>query len=369
MYDVIIVGAGPSGASSALFLARNGIEVLIIEKKKLPRYKVCAGGTSKVTFDILDVPPDTFNALEIERLKIIYRGEEREYNIPADSIFTVNRRDFDYKLTMLACQNGARLVEEEEVIKIEEEERVITLETKLGHRFKTRYLIGADGVGSRVARSIGSNFRYPIPLAIQKDIPYGDPEPTISLFIGLVPMGYGWIFPKNGMVSIGLGAYKFPPKEMPNVLSSIIKDFDHKDIPLLAHPIPFYRGKRRLARGNILLVGDSAHIIDPFNGEGIRNGIKSAKVAEEVIIEAIKKNKNLESYTEKIYKLLARELFISWIMSGIFYRFQERIFSLMDRFDMGYILANLLNEKVSYSTLFRKITRIIPSLLIQRESV
>lgn len=364
MHDVIVAGSGPSGASSALFLAREGIDVLIIEKKRLPRYKVCAGGTSKVTFDILGVPPKYFDAFDIERLKIVYRGEEKEYSIPVGSIFTVNRRDFDYKLTILACQSGAKLIEEEEVVKIEDEGKSITVETNLGHRFKARYLIGADGIGSRIARFIGSDFRYLIPLAIQKDIPCINPDPTIYLFMGLVPMGYGWIFPKNGMISVGLGAYKFPPKELPKVLSGILRDFKHQNIPLLAHPIPFYRGKRRLARGNILLVGDSAHIADPFSGEGIRNGVKSAKVAEEVIIEAIKKNKNLEYYTEKIYRLLARELFISWIMSGIFYRFQGKIFSLMDRFDMGYILSNLLNEKISYSGLFKRIIKTIPRLLM-----
>ncbi|HOL55477.1 MAG TPA: hypothetical protein PK699_06210, partial [bacterium] len=107
------------------------------------------------------------------------------------------------------------------------------------------------------------------------------------------------------------------------------------------------------------LVGDSAHITDPFSGEGIRNGIKSAKVVEEVILEAIKKNKTLESYTEKLYSLFARELFLSWIMSGVFYKFQNRIFSLMDRFNMGYVLANLLNERTSYSELFKKIIKSI----------
>lgn len=359
MHDVIVIGAGPSGASSALFLARKGIDVLIIEKKKLPRYKLCAGGTSKVIFDILDVPPDFFNAFSIEKLRVVYRGEEKEYSIPPDSIFTLRREEFDYKLTMLACQHGASLVDGEKVTGIEEDKRAITLETDLGHRFKTRYLIGADGVGSKVARFIGSNFKYPVPLAIQKDIPYENPDPTISLFMGLVPMGYGWIFPKDGMVSAGLGAYKFPPREMPKVLSSILNNFNHKNIPLLAHPISFYRGKIRLARGNVSLVGDSAHIVDPFSGEGIRNGIKSAKVVEEVILEAIKKNKTLESYTEKLYSLFARELFLSWIMSGVFYKFQNRIFSLMDRFNMGYVLANLLNERTSYSELFKKIIKSI----------
>lgn len=366
MYDIIVVGAGPSGASSALFLARKGISVLIIEKKKLPRYKVCAGGTSKFTFDILDVSPTFFDALSIERLKIIYKNKEKGYEIPPNTIFTFHRGDFDYKLTILACENGAELVDGEEVISIEEENKSIILTTDLGHRFKTRYLIGADGVGSKVARFIGSDFNYKLPLAIQKDIPYENPVPTISLFIGLVPMGYGWIFPKKRFLSIGLGAYKFSLREMPKILSNILVGFNHDNLPLLAHPIPFYRGKRRLAKNNILLVGDSAHITDPFSGEGIRNGIKSARVAEEVIVDAMKKNKSLESYTEKLYTLLGRELFLSWIISGIFYKFQDKMFNLMDRFNMGFILSNLLNENISYSDLVKRIVRTIPSFLLQK---
>lgn len=359
MYDVIVVGAGPSGSSSALFLARRGLDVLIIERKRLPRYKVCAGGTSRYTFELLDVPPAYFDAFNIEKIRVIYKDREREYRIPSNSIFTLHRDQFDYKLTQLACQNGAKLVEGEEVIEIEEDS-CLTVKTNLGHIFKTRYLIGADGIGSKVARFVGSNFRYRVPLAIQKDIPYKTPEPTISLFMGLVPMGYGWIFPKNNLVSVGLGAYAFSPREMPKLLSPILRDFDHRNIPLLAHPISFYRGKRRLATEKIILVGDSAHITDPFSGEGIRNGIKSAKIAEETIGECIRRNRSLDVYTDRLYKIMARELFFAWIISGIFYKFQDKIFNLMDRFDMGAILSNLLNEKTSYSQILKRLVRAIP---------
>ncbi|MBC7320515.1 NAD(P)/FAD-dependent oxidoreductase [bacterium] len=357
MHDVIVVGAGPSGSSSALFLARRGLDVLIIEKKRLPRYKVCAGGTSRYIFELLGVPPSYFDAFNIEKLKVCYEDRVREYSIPGNSIFTLHRDRFDYKLTKLACQNGAKLIDGEEVIEIEEENNSLTVKTNLGHKFKTRYLIGADGVGSKIARFIGSKFRYRIPLAIQKDIPYKDPEPTISLFMGLVPMGYGWIFPKDDTLSIGIGAYSFSPRRMPQVLSKLLKDFDRKDIPILAHPIAFYRGKKRLATKNVILVGDSAHIADPFSGEGIRNGIKSAKIAEETITECIKKNKPLSFYTERLYNAMARELFLAWMMSGIFYKFQGRIFNLMDRFDMGTILSNLLNEKISYLQILKKLLK------------
>ncbi|MGC8971685.1 MAG: NAD(P)/FAD-dependent oxidoreductase [bacterium] len=359
MHDVIVVGAGPSGSSSALFLARKGLYVLIIEKKRLPRYKVCAGGTPRYTFELLDVPPVYFDAFNIEKLRVVYKDRKKEYRIPSNSIFTLYRDQFDYKLTQLACQSGASLIEEEDVIGIEEDS-YLTVKTNLGHVFKTRYLIGADGVGSKVARFIGSNFRYRVPLAIQKDIPYKNPEPTISLFMGLVPMGYGWIFPKSGTVSVGLGAYAFPPREMPKALSLILRDFDHRNVPLLAHPISFYRGKRKLATERIILVGDSAHIADPFSGEGIRNGIKSARIAEETIVECIRRDKPLYIYTERLYKAMAQELFFAWIISGIFYKFQDKIFNLMDRFDMGTILSNLLNEKTSYSQILKKLVRSIP---------
>lgn len=364
MHDVIVVGAGPSGSSSALFLARRGLDVLVIEKKRLPRYKVCAGGTSRYTFELLDVSPSYFDAFNIERLKVCYDDRVREYSIPSNTIFTLHRDLFDYKLTRLACQSGAKLIDGEEVTEIEEDDGSLTVKTNLGHSFKTRYLIGADGVGSKIARFIGCKFRYRIPLAIQKDIPYKDPEPTISLFMGLVPMGYGWIFPKDGTLSIGVGAYAFPPRKMLQVLSKLLKDFDRRDIPLLAHPIPFYRGKKKLSTENIILVGDSARIVDPFSGEGIRNGIKSAKIAEETITECIKKNRPLSVYTERLYGALARELFLAWMTSGVFYKLQHRIFDLMDRFDMGAILSNLLNEKVSYLQILKRLLKVIPSRLL-----
>lgn len=364
MYDVIVVGAGPGGSSSALFLARKGLDVLIIEKKRLPRYKVCAGGTSRYTFELLDVSPSYFDAFSIERLRVCLRDRIREYNIPSETIFTLHRDLFDYKLTQLACKCGAKLAEGEEVIGVEEENDSIIVETNLGHKFKSRYLIGADGIGSKIARFIGSRFNYRLPLAIQKDIPYKNPEPVISLFMGLVPMGYGWIFPKNNILSVGLGAYAFSPRKMPEVLSELLKDFDHRNVPILAHPIAFYRGKRKLAKDRIILVGDSARITDPFSGEGIRSAIKSAKIAEETISECIRKNKSLSNYTERLYRVIARELFLAWMISGIFYKFQNRIFDLMDRFDMGAILSNLLNEKASYSQILKRLLKTIPFRLL-----
>lgn len=358
MYDVIVVGAGPSGASSALFLARKGVNVLILEKKKVPRYKVCAGGTARFTFDLLDVPPKYFDAFQIENLEIIYDNERKTFTVPSDSIFTVLRDQFDYKLTGLACESGANLIDGEEVIGVREDGNSLTVKTNLGHTFTSRYIIGADGVGSIVARFLKEDFRYPMPLAIQKDVPEREPPHTLRLFMGLVPMGYGWIFPKDGRLSIGLGAYKFPPKEMSKILQSILKRFSSNDSRLLAHPIPFYRGRRKIANDRVLLVGDSARLVDPFSGEGIRNGIKSAKIASEVILDALNKKISLQSYQERVYRAMARELFISWIISGIFYRFQRRIYQKLDGYSIGDVLANLLNERTSYSHILRRIFRL-----------
>ncbi|MGB9681642.1 MAG: NAD(P)/FAD-dependent oxidoreductase [bacterium] len=358
MYDVIVVGAGPSGASSALFLARRGVKVLILEKRKLPRYKVCAGGTARFTFDLLDVPPTYFDAFPIGSIEIIYGDDSKTFPVPSNSIFTLLREQFDYKLTRLACKNGASLIDGEEVIGIEKDGDSLTVKTRLGHTFSSRYIVGADGVGSIVARFVGEDFRYPMPLAVQKDVPEKNPLPVLRLVMGLVPMGYGWVFPKSGTLSIGLGAYRFPPREMPKILESIVERFSSGNSSLLAHPIPFYRGRRRIADDNIVLVGDSAKLVDPFSGEGIRNGIKSAKIASEVVLEGLNKKTSLRVYTERVYRAMARELFLSWIISGIFYRFQERIYHRLDRYNMGEVLANLLNERTSYSYLLRRIFRL-----------
>lgn len=358
MYDVIVVGAGPSGASSALFLARRGINVLILEKKKIPRYKVCAGGTSKFTFDLLEVPPEYFNAFQIERLEIIYREETKTFVVPLNSIFTLSRDQFDYKLTKLAYENGATLIDGEKVISIEEDGNNLKVKTNLGHTFSSKYIIGADGVGSVVARFLGEKFNYPMPLGIQKDIGERNLLPILKLFMGLVQMGYGWIFPKYGTLSVGLGAYRFPPKEMVKIIQFILDKFPQNNSQLLAHPIPFYRGKRRIADDKVLLVGDSAKLTDPFSGEGIRNGIKSAKIASEVILEGLNKKTSLKVYTERVYRVMARELFLSWILSGIFYKFQGKIYKRLDRYNIGEILANLTNERINYSYILKRIFKL-----------
>lgn len=288
IYDVIIVGAGPGGATAAYFLGEAGKRVLVLEKETLPRYKPCGGGLSLRMLEAMF--PFTFEPVVESRVKTVTFAlgrREITLSVPAGSVVMVMRDKFD---TYLLARARATVRQGAAVRQVTETMDRVIVETNDGAVFEGRYLIGADGAKSVVARDLGLRRGRLMGAAIEAEAPVS-PEimerfgSEMMLILGEVRYGYLWIFPKADHLSVGIGALHPKPGELQATLSNVMARYGiNIDRTMLrGHPLPLYTHREPISTARALLVGDAASLMDPLTGEGIRLAIKSGRLAAEAI--------------------------------------------------------------------------------------
>lgn len=314
-YDVIVVGSGPAGSSAARRCALKGLETLIIEKEKLPRYKPCGGGITTKTQSMLDFPlTDDLIECECFGLKINYKGYEVEERIDKRVAILTMRDRFDAYLTKKAVEAGAELKENEEVKAVDVKGSGVEVGTDKG-KYKAEVIVGADGVTSRVARHVRPAYRpNELFLAVETEIPEKNIEQSgvMNIYFGgapdLPPLGYGWVFPKREHLSVGIGGrltdFKNPVSSLGRFLKSVGLARKGK---VFAHLLPMGGYKRKLCSDRILLVGDAAGFVDPINGEGIYYAVASGIKAAEVIDGAHKDDNFSEDRLMEYQNICRRE--------------------------------------------------------------
>ncbi len=341
MYDVIVVGGGPAGASAAYFLHKAGARVLVIEKEKMPRYKVCAGGLPISAIGAFPFDFERVIEQKINRATFFYKEKQVTHTMPPDSLVTVKREKFDH---FLLIHSGAEIIEgiKVEGISVYRGYKLVLLEG--GKRLKTRYVIGADGVSSVVARS--GRFYLPAHrgLAVETEVEVGKEllssySRRIVVAFGVLKKGYFWIFPKRDLLSVGIGTIGVE-RGLSHILKNLLRNFS---IPLVqeqrvyAHPLPLYRRKTILQKYGVFLVGDAASLVDPLTGEGIRHAIISGRIAA----RCIEKGEE-EKYSHLIYRQMGRYLLIGRKMADLFYKNQRISYECMVK--NPFVFSHLINS-------------------------
>jgi geranylgeranyl reductase family protein len=311
MLDVIVVGAGPSGAVLAYLLAQRGLQVLLLEKAVLPRYKTCGGG---VTWKAMQNLP--FDAGEVYEQAacggiLTYKGQELlRTNLGWTVAWTAMRSDFDHFLVQKALQAGAQVHDGVAVQRIEQDDTGVTVHSAQGS-YQSRLLAGADGVNSSVARSLGllKGRQAGAGLEAELEVPAGALQaqgPYASFDFGALPRGYGWIFPKRDHLSAGV--YHASPHKAPD-LRRALDNFiasqpvlrGAKILHTQGHRIPLGGARHLLHQGRALLVGDAANLADAWIGEGIYYAFLSARLAAEAMFAALRDGKaDLGEYTRQV---------------------------------------------------------------------
>ncbi len=357
---VIVIGAGPAGSWLAYKLAKNNIDVLILEKESWPRYKPCGGALSNKTVKLLKdnniVLPDNIIENVVNNFNFrFYFQKSINYNYKGQGIKLVDRNKFDDYLLKLAKEAGAEFKSEEKVINVDIYKNEVLVVTER-NRYKCEIIAGADGANSKTSYlldllpdKISANKGMAVEMEIDdtEDI-YIDRLNREELLIdfGFIPAGYAWVFPKKNHLSIGLWTQ---PGEKVDFKDELKKYLSRLNIPYRedfgnffyrGHPIPFNgKAARNIKVGGkrFLLVGDAAYFADPFVGEGIYYACLSAELAAETIIECYTNNTlDLSSYRERV----KQELYL--------------------RFEVIEKLANIFNNELNY---FKKILSIKPSLI------
>jgi geranylgeranyl reductase family protein len=322
-YDVIVVGSGPAGSTAAYHLGEAGLKVLVIEKENLPRYKTCGGGIS--TRFLQEYFPFSFDSIISSDVRAIsYDMGEFSVTIPVRSgeIGMVMRSELDHYILEHArvdVQQG------EPVNHILEKSDEVLVTTKSGKAYRARYLIGADGANSIVAREVGLRRQKEMAAAIEVEAQV-DPQTLQNyqsrpVFIfGEMPYGYLWIFPKKDHLSVGIAAMHPKRGELQSRLKNIMQRYgiSIENAPLHGHPIPVFTRLQAISTKRVLLVGDAAGLADPLSGEGIRYAIKSGRLAGQAIISG-----QPEQFEAMIYHQIIRNHRRALLVSRVFYRLQR----------------------------------------------
>lgn len=350
-YDVLIVGAGPGGSAAAIALAKMGWKVLLLEKAHFPRDKVCGDFISPRSLHILEVLgcKQALEMMQPNRLQgatlyldgqPITRGLIPQMENLANYGYTCPRIVFDEVIFRQAQASGVETLEECEVKNMILHPHGVILEAlhqKIPCSFDGKMVIAADGAHSTIARLLlqpggsqkaghdpispaqqwGSPKRSgDSPSSIERrndskhtilalrayfDGVEGDGQTADIFFDQSYFPGYAWIFPmSNGRANVGLGMVMdvYQRYEI-NLRERFTYWLEHDPVAqarlghaqldgrIVGWPLNTYRAEGGNYAERVLLLGDSAHFVDPINGEGIHTALESAFLAAQVANEAL----------------------------------------------------------------------------------
>lgn len=320
--EVLVIGGGPAGAAAGYWLARHGHDVVIVERKTFPRDKTCGDGLTPRAVHQLDLMGLATRLSDFHRyngLRATGMGRQLELTWPSHPVYpqhgyVVRRRELDTMVADNAVAAGATLLQGHEALTPIVERGLVR-----GARVRRSdgtlldieadYTVVADGANSRFGRALGTsrNRDWPYGTAIRtywESPRHADPWIESALDVkdrnGNPMPGYGWIFPVgDGTINVGVGLLStfrdFTSVNTTHLLSAYAHQIAERweidpDAPTqraTSGRIPMGGSVGPQAGPTYLVVGDAAGSVNPFNGEGIDYAYETAKLAADVLHEAL----------------------------------------------------------------------------------
>ncbi len=291
-HDLIVVGAGPAGASAARAARAGGLSVALVDKAAFPRDKLCGGGITGRCRQHLDAVFGTGFAaglcLTTTHVRLTDRGRPLGDLPDAPPIHMTMRRDFDAALASAAVAAGADPFLGRRIAAMDPAAGTVRLAD--GTALSAPVLIGADGVASPVAKALYGRAFDPArtALALEVEVPDRDGV-AVEIDLAAVPWGYGWDFPKAQGRTLGLGGIGRRAGDLEAALAAFLAPRGAGGAAAACKGafLPAGDYRRTPGRGRALLAGDAAGLVDPITGEGIGWAVLSGALAARAAADAL----------------------------------------------------------------------------------
>ncbi|SCX81645.1 NAD(P)/FAD-dependent oxidoreductase [Thiohalorhabdus denitrificans] len=321
--EVLVIGGGPGGSTAAWDLARQGVDVLVLDGAEFPRVKLCAGWITPQILDALELDPEAYpHTISPFSSAVLWVGDtpyRTDYRRPVS--YGIIRAEFDHYLLERAREAGARFANET-IRTVEAGPEAFEVTTRDGSTYRAPLAIGAGGSKDPIRRQLTTHApeeRMVVTLEsetrvgaerIQAHTPYFEvPE----LFLEPDFNGYAWYFTKGDFLNIGIGRLGDPrirdahPRFLEKLrdLGRLTPELEADLTKFRGHPYKIYDSVPNQAHGDrFLLVGDAAGLARHYSGEGIRPAVESARDAAAVARSALERGrfaaKDLEDYPQRL---------------------------------------------------------------------
>ncbi|MGP6089163.1 geranylgeranyl reductase family protein [Antarctobacter jejuensis] len=366
--DLIVLGAGPAGAAAAMTAAQAGLRVALVDKERFPRNKLCGGGITGRALghyrrifggDLPDVPLERRDSFSFYAF-----GRDLGTTQDAPPLHLGMRYQLDDALVRAAISAGA-LDFTGQTGALDPGHPALDLADV---RLEAPLLIAADGVNSPTARALfGQAFdRQTIGFALEVELPGPAPDRPLRIDFGAADWGYGWQFPKPQGTTIGLGGVQSRNTDMKAALRRYLMVLDVAEpLKVKGQFLPFGDFRRTPGKGNILLAGDAAGLVDPITGEGIAHALDSGARAAQAAIRALRSGRPhtaLADYTRALTPI-HRGLRHAGLLRNLMFRETLRpafIRSFQSSRSLRGDYLRLIAGETDYGPLMRKMTARLP---------
>lgn len=342
--DVLVVGAGPAGASLASHLASNDVEVLLADASDFPRDKVCGDFVGPIGLKELDElgvtdEPGFRDTQRINRAGLFLNGKKMvEESMPGPPGVdnhgrVIERVSLDHWICLAACRNGAEFTSHKRLSSFDYINGGIKAHFTSGAPITAKILVGADGSNSTVARKFYGTKPAPENQIIAIRAYFIDTQGAADradlLFSENSFPGYTWFFPtgpKTANVGIGMVQQTLPEAE--GHLKDYLWNLVEKDEALKSRldgarlrgkikgwPLATFDESAPLTGDRLLLIGDAAGLINSLNGEGIQYALLSSRWAAQTIMESLQADdysaEALVTYERKLHREIRYDMALS----------------------------------------------------------
>ncbi|MEJ2348696.1 MAG: NAD(P)/FAD-dependent oxidoreductase [Anaerolineales bacterium] len=363
--DILIIGAGPAGLSTALHLLKAdpgwAERMLLVEKAVHPRHKLCGGGVTRMGLEALESldfrMPLPLPQARVDDIRLVY--DSRTIHVRGRPGFVVfHRAEFDAYLAEQARRRGAQIRQDEEVQSVSLNDSGAAVVTSK-ETYRAKAIVGADGAKG-ISRRLINDHRAPTRVARLLEVVQPAPE-NAAVFterfahfdfnpVGQDLQGYFWDFPAqvDARPHFNRGVYdaRFAPKrrraDLPYLLNRSLASLDHdsSEVKFEGHPIHWFSPRNRFATRRLLLVGDAAGA-DPLFGEGIAPALEYGRVAADALQQAFDQDDfSFRDYRARLLRSrIGRYLLLRWAVAWWGYRLSDKSWYMHGLWSLGKFLA------------------------------